>query len=66
MHEESGNTAQAISDYERSLYRDKNQPDVAARVAQLRAALGPAAPPPAQTAVGTRPPAVGISSPIIR
>lgn len=48
IHEESGNTTQALSDYERSLWHDRFQPEVAARVASLRAALGPAAPPPAQ------------------
>ena len=48
IHEESGNTAQALSDYERSLWHDRFQPEVAARVASIRSALGPAAPPPAQ------------------
>ena len=48
IHEEAGNTAQALSDYERSLWHDRFQPDVAARVASIRSALGPAAPPPTQ------------------
>jgi tetratricopeptide (TPR) repeat protein len=64
IHEETGNTAQALSDYERSLWRDRFQPDVAARVAALRAALGPAAPPPAQ-AGGNRY-AAGPTSPTFR
>jgi tetratricopeptide (TPR) repeat protein len=46
IHEESGNTAQALSDYERSLWHDRFQPEVASRAAALRTALGPAAPPP--------------------
>ncbi len=53
IHEESGNTTQALADYERSLSRDRMQPEVTARVASLRAALGPAAPPPV-TPTGSR------------
>jgi len=64
IHEESGNAAQALSDYERSLWHDRFQPEVAARVAALRSALGPAAPPPAQ-AGGNRY-AVGPTSPTYR
>jgi tetratricopeptide (TPR) repeat protein len=45
LHEESGNTAQALSDYERSLWHNQFQPEVAARASALRTALGPAAPP---------------------
>jgi len=64
IHEEAGNTAQALSDYERSLWHDRFQPEVAARVASLRAALGPAAPPPAQPG-GARY-AVGPTAPTLR
>lgn len=49
IHEESGNAAQALNDYERSLWHDRFQPEVANRAAALRTALGPAAPPPATT-----------------
>lgn len=48
IYEESGNPTQALSVYERSMWHDRFQPDVAARVASLRALLGPAAPPPTQ------------------
>lgn len=48
IHEETGNTAQALADYERSLWHDRSQPEVAARVSTLRATMGAAAPPPTQ------------------
>lgn len=40
VHELLGNHAQALADYERSLWQDRLQPEVAARVAALRGAFG--------------------------
>lgn len=40
VHELMGNHAQALADYERSLWQDRLQPEVAARVAALRGAFG--------------------------
>ncbi len=40
IHEETGNLAQALSDYQRSLMYNHQQPDVAARVAVLQPAFG--------------------------
>ncbi len=53
LHEETGNTAQALSDYQRSLMVNRNQPEVAARVAVLQPVFGNRmlAPP---TVTGTR------------
>ncbi|HUY92407.1 MAG TPA: tetratricopeptide repeat protein [Pirellulales bacterium] len=42
LHERSGNTTQALADYQRSLWHDRNQPEVAARVSSLRSALSTA------------------------
>ena len=41
LREQSGNTAQALADYQRSLWYDRFQPEVAARVSALKAALDP-------------------------
>jgi len=43
LRDQSGNFAQALSDYQRSLAVNRFQPDVAARVAQLQAATNPVA-----------------------
>jgi tetratricopeptide (TPR) repeat protein len=53
IHEETGNMAQALSDYQRSLMANNQQPEVAARVAVLQPAFGNRllAPP---TVTGTR------------
>jgi Tfp pilus assembly protein PilF len=40
IHEGLGNHAQALSDYQRSLMYNRNQPEVAARVAVLQPAFG--------------------------
>jgi tetratricopeptide (TPR) repeat protein len=40
IHEEMGDYSQALADYSRSLYQNQVQPEVAARVAALKAALG--------------------------
>lgn len=59
LRDQSGNYAQALANYQRSLEVNRFQPDVAARVAQLQAVAGP--PPPAtaspetHTAVGWQP-----------
>lgn len=44
LREESGETAQALQDYQRSLTINRFQPDVATRVAALQSALGGARP----------------------
>lgn len=40
LHEETGNLAQALSDYQRSLMYNREQPEVASRVAVLQPAFG--------------------------
>ena len=61
LRDQSGNYAQALSDYQRSLAVNRFQPDVSARVAQLQAAASPvpaiAVPVPTRTATAP-PPAV--------
>jgi tetratricopeptide (TPR) repeat protein len=42
LHETAGNQTQALADYERSLWHDRFQPEVAARISSLRAAVSPA------------------------
>jgi tetratricopeptide (TPR) repeat protein len=42
LRERSGNHAQALANYQRSLWHDRYQPEVAARISSLRSALGPA------------------------
>ena len=51
LHEDLGNPAQALADYQRSLWHDSAQPEVAARVAALRGYAGgaPAYTPPGGT-----------------
>ena len=61
VHEEMGNYAQALSDYQRSLAKDRFQPEVAARVAALQSAFGPH---PSDVAGGTR--IVNTPAPLIR
>lgn len=39
LQEQEGNTAQALANYERSLYRDQFQPQLATKVQQLRTAM---------------------------
>jgi len=41
LREQTGETAQALADYQRSLWHDRFQPEVAARVAALKSALDP-------------------------
>jgi tetratricopeptide (TPR) repeat protein len=41
LRERSGNPTQALADYQRSLWHDRYQPDLAARVSSLRSALSP-------------------------
>jgi tetratricopeptide (TPR) repeat protein len=41
LHEQLGNPTQALADYERSMWQDRFQPEVAARVAALRSTLSP-------------------------
>jgi len=53
IREELGDRTQALADYQRSLYHNRFQPEVAARVASLQASLGPA-PLVTPSAVGTR------------
>lgn len=52
LHEQSGNYAQAMADYQQSLAADHFQQDVAARVAMLQSAAGPA--PMGSDSEGTR------------
>ncbi len=58
VHELMGNHAQALADYERSLWQDRMQPEVAARVAALRSATSPdwVTSPDATRTVNTPPP----------
>jgi tetratricopeptide (TPR) repeat protein len=54
IHEETGNQVQALSAYQRSLYHNRLQPEVAARVAALQPAFGGASlAPPAINATRT-------------
>jgi tetratricopeptide (TPR) repeat protein len=56
LRDQTGNYAQALSDYQRSLAVNRFQPDVAARVAQLQAATSGGAGPVVQaTATAARP-----------
>jgi len=58
IYEESGNPQQALVDYERSLQYDRFQPELAQRVASMRAAMTPLAPvitPPGGSRVVTVP-----------
>ena len=41
LREEAGDHAQALADYQRSLWYDRFQPEVAARVAALQSAISP-------------------------
>lgn len=41
IHEKLGNPQQALADYQRALWHDRFQPEVAARVAALQAAVSP-------------------------
>lgn len=41
LHEQAGEFTQALSVYQRSLWHDRLQPEVAARVAALQSAIGP-------------------------
>ena len=54
LRDQSGDYAQALSNYQRSLQINRFQPDVAARIATLNAAAGPAATPIATGTSGTR------------
>ena len=59
LRDQSGNYAQALANYQRSLEANRYQPDVAARVAQLQGAVGApgtaTASPEARTATGWQP-----------
>jgi tetratricopeptide (TPR) repeat protein len=59
IQENEGNLTQALANYQRSLYRDQFQPEVAARVARLQTAVnaGMQATPPGGTRTVTTPPA---------
>ncbi len=59
IHEELGDKTQALADYERSLWHDRFQPEVAARIASLRGAVNPA--PVVAGGAGTR--MVGVPTP---
>lgn len=63
LHESSGNPSQALAVYERSLWHNSAQPELAARVASMRTALG-TAPVAAPAAVQTQ--TVGIDGPLVR
>jgi tetratricopeptide (TPR) repeat protein len=52
LREESGDTTQALTNYQRSLAYNRNQPEVAARVAALSGAMSPG--PVVTPANGTR------------
>lgn len=41
LRERSGNPQQALADYQRSLWHDRAQPEVAARISSLKSALSP-------------------------
>lgn len=62
IHEELGDPAQALAVYQRSLWHNQLQPEVAARIASLQGALGalPTVTPPG----GTR--TVGVPNPVYR
>ena len=62
LYEQTGNTTQALSVYQRSLWQNQHQPEVAARVAALQGAAGgmPIVTPPGGTRV------VGVPNPIYR
>jgi tetratricopeptide (TPR) repeat protein len=62
IHEQTGNPSQALAVYQRSLWHNPSQPEVAARVASLRAATAPQ--PVVTPAGGTR--TVGADNPIYR
>lgn len=64
LREESGNQAQALANYQRSLWNDRFQPEVAARVAALQTALGTSAVASAAPPPGTR--AATAPAPIFR
>jgi tetratricopeptide (TPR) repeat protein len=50
LNEKEGNTAQALANYQRSLWHDSLQPDVRARIAALQSSTRPAAAPAAGVA----------------
>ncbi len=58
LREDAGDTAQALADYKRSLWKDRYQPEVAARVAALQSAFSPGPlatiPPSGTTTAGRR------------
>lgn len=61
IHEQMGNTQQALVDYQRSLWHDRFQPEVSARVAALQSTLGGGTRPPGSapdTRTVTTPPPV--------
>lgn len=53
LHEEMGNYSQALSVYQRSLWHNHLQPEVAARVAALQSAIGPKPLAPGTNGTGT-------------
>jgi tetratricopeptide (TPR) repeat protein len=58
LRERSGNPGQALAVYQRSLWNNPNQPEVAARISSLQTALNPpsfTSPPPATQMVNTNP-----------
>jgi tetratricopeptide (TPR) repeat protein len=58
LRERSGNPGQALAVYQRSLYNNPNQPEVAARISSLQTSLNPpsfTSPPPSTQIVNTNP-----------
>jgi tetratricopeptide (TPR) repeat protein len=58
LRERSGNPGQALAVYQRSLWNNPNQPEVAARISSLQTALNPpsfTSPPPSTQMVNTNP-----------
>lgn len=56
IHEQNGNPEQALANYERSLWQNQRQPEVAARVAALRGVMpsAPVSTPPAPAPVNSQ------------
>lgn len=63
LREQTGETAQALADYQRSLWQDRFQPEVAARVTALKSALNPGV---MMTAPSAPPQVVSGSSTVMR
>ncbi|HWA97131.1 MAG TPA: tetratricopeptide repeat protein [Pirellulales bacterium] len=66
IHEDNGNTAQALATYQRSLSSNSFQPDVQARVAAIRSATGAVPPSMPTPSNGTRTVNTTTPSPVVR